>query len=265
MRVAVDVLRVEPDQRPAAPAPAALRLPFGAASGWISNGSPMMSPTVIRGFSEVYGSCITICMLRRSRRSSPAAHPGTGPCPRGYARPAVGVSSRISSLASVDLPQPDSPTRPSVSPRRSSKLTPSTALHRADLPLEQHALGDREVLDQVVDREDRSRRGPWRLRAIDVTDLLREVAGAGPAVGRRISRRHGRRRRPAGRTGSGGGTGSRSGWRIRFGGSALDGGQLVAAVVQPRDRLQQTPWCTGGRAPRRASARRRARRSGRRT
>src|SRR5215469_15789770 len=29
--------------------------------------------------------------------------------------------------ASVDLPQPDSPTRPSVSPLRTSRLTPSTA------------------------------------------------------------------------------------------------------------------------------------------
>ena len=32
---------------------------------------------------------------------------------------------------SVDLPQPDSPTRPSVSPRRTSRLTPSTAWTRA--------------------------------------------------------------------------------------------------------------------------------------
>lgn len=30
-----------------------LRSPFGATSGWISYGSPMMSPTVIRGLSEV--------------------------------------------------------------------------------------------------------------------------------------------------------------------------------------------------------------------
>ena len=29
--------------------------------------------------------------------------------------------------ASVDLPQPDSPTMPSVSPSRTEKLTPSTA------------------------------------------------------------------------------------------------------------------------------------------
>src|SRR5690554_651986 len=36
--------------------------------------------------------------------------------------------SRMTVRAAVDLPQPDSPTRPSVSPRRRSKLMPSTAL-----------------------------------------------------------------------------------------------------------------------------------------
>jgi hypothetical protein len=35
----------------------------------------------------------------------------------------------------VDLPQPDSPTRPSVSPVRTAKSIPSTARHRADLRL----------------------------------------------------------------------------------------------------------------------------------
>ena len=43
---------------------------LGATSGWISNGSPTRSPTVIRGFSEVYGSCMTSWICRRSRRSS---------------------------------------------------------------------------------------------------------------------------------------------------------------------------------------------------
>ncbi len=46
------------------------RLPFGATSGWISYGSPMMSPTVMRGFSEVYGSWKTIWMLRRTAFSA---------------------------------------------------------------------------------------------------------------------------------------------------------------------------------------------------
>src|SRR5450631_4005394 len=41
--------------------------------------------------------------------------------------PEVTGMSCVTSLANVDLPQPDSPTRPSVSPWRISKLTPSTA------------------------------------------------------------------------------------------------------------------------------------------
>src|SRR3954453_14742938 len=41
--------------------------------------------------------------------------------------PPVGFSSATRSLATVDLPQPDSPTMPTVSPRRSVRSTPSTA------------------------------------------------------------------------------------------------------------------------------------------
>src|SRR6185436_17562843 len=41
--------------------------------------------------------------------------------------PAVGSSNRVISRAVVDLPQPDSPTRPSVSPACTVRLTPSTA------------------------------------------------------------------------------------------------------------------------------------------
>ena len=128
VRVAVDVVGVEPDERRAAPAPRRRRSPRGTTSGWISNGSPTMSPTVIRGFSEVYGSCMTIWMFRRTRAQLAAPRSLVRcPCPRTVIEPAVGVSSPTSSLASVDLPQPDSPTTPSVSPRRSSKSTPSTA------------------------------------------------------------------------------------------------------------------------------------------
>ncbi len=46
------------------------RSPLGATSGWMSKGSPMMSPTVIRGLSEVYGSWKTIWMLRRTAFSA---------------------------------------------------------------------------------------------------------------------------------------------------------------------------------------------------
>ncbi len=41
--------------------------------------------------------------------------------------PLVAVSSPISTLAKVDLPQPDSPTMASVSPSRASKLSVSLA------------------------------------------------------------------------------------------------------------------------------------------
>jgi hypothetical protein len=46
------------------------RSPLGATSGWISYGSPTMSPTVIRGLSEVYGSWNTIWMFRRTAFSA---------------------------------------------------------------------------------------------------------------------------------------------------------------------------------------------------
>src|SRR5207237_5012300 len=42
--------------------------------------------------------------------------------------PAVTGRRAVTSRARVDLPQPDSPTRPSVSPRLISRSTPSTAL-----------------------------------------------------------------------------------------------------------------------------------------
>ena len=48
--------------------------------------------------------------------------------PSNVIEPPVGSSSRAMQRAIVDLPQPDSPTTPSVSPAFSEKLTPSTAL-----------------------------------------------------------------------------------------------------------------------------------------
>ena len=44
-------------------------------------------------------------------------------------RPASGLSMPRIVLASVDLPEPDSPTSPSVSPSRSSRSTPTSAGH----------------------------------------------------------------------------------------------------------------------------------------
>src|SRR2546421_4441263 len=49
------------------------------------------------------------------------------PWPSRVILPAVTGSSAVIKRARVDFPQPDSPTRPSVSPRRISRSTPSTA------------------------------------------------------------------------------------------------------------------------------------------
>ncbi len=90
--------------------------------------SAIWSPTRIIGLSAVNGSCMTIAIscprmssqsrgristrLRFSRTISPRlTRPGSGIIPM-IARPVI------------DLPQPDSPTTPSVLPRSSERLTP---------------------------------------------------------------------------------------------------------------------------------------------
>jgi hypothetical protein len=55
-------------------------------------------------------------------------------CPSNAMTPAVGRSAARTSFDVVVLPQPDSPTRPSVSARLTVKLMPSTALTEPGLP-----------------------------------------------------------------------------------------------------------------------------------
>src|SRR5438477_4877321 len=92
----------------------------------LSSGSCRMSPTVMRGSKEANGSWKIICIFRRTRRRrQPRSRVMSWPS--NTILPAVAGSSAVISLARVDFPQPDSPTRPSVSPRRISRSTPSTA------------------------------------------------------------------------------------------------------------------------------------------
>src|SRR5208282_174020 len=65
-------------------------------------------------------------MSRRSPRSSVRVSVERSR-PSNHTLPRVGSSSRSIRRPSVDLPEPDSPTRPNVSPRRISRLTPATA------------------------------------------------------------------------------------------------------------------------------------------
>ena len=82
-----------------------------------------MSRTRWRGLSEENGSWNTGWISRaRSRRSIAARlRPSTS------TSPALGGSRPRITRASVDLPQPDSPTMPSTSPAGSANDTPSTA------------------------------------------------------------------------------------------------------------------------------------------
>ena len=89
-------------------------------------GSPRIAPTVMRGLSEANGSWNTSCMLRRMARRSPPPKPVTL-WPSNTISPEVGSISRSTQRPVVDLPQPDSPTSPSVSPRSTANDTPSTA------------------------------------------------------------------------------------------------------------------------------------------
>src|SRR5438270_840453 len=93
---------------------------------WTSMGSPTMSPTVCRGSSDAYGSWKIIAMSRRSTRSrSPLLFVLSSPL--NVTVPAVGSMGLTTVRPSVVLPDPDSPTSPSVSPALVSMSTPSTA------------------------------------------------------------------------------------------------------------------------------------------
>ena len=90
-----------------------------------------------RGFSDRYGSWKTICTRLRSGRSAPdgivaMSRPLSAP---SSTEPPLGSIRRTMQRATVDLPEPDSPTMPRVWPRRISRLTSVAALHRA-LPAE---------------------------------------------------------------------------------------------------------------------------------
>ena len=93
---------------------------------WIVSASPTMAPAVMRGFSDEYGSWKMICMCRRSSRNSSFERLSISR-PRNTIPPPVGSIRRRIERPAVVLPQPLSPTRPSVSFRPSVNEMPSTA------------------------------------------------------------------------------------------------------------------------------------------
>ncbi|OUE29225.1 hypothetical protein BFL35_16175 [Clavibacter michiganensis] len=86
--------------------------------------SASIAPTLMRGLSDEYGSWNTIWIRRlasRSRRAGIAA-------PWYSTSPEVGAVLPTRIFASVDLPDPDSPTRARISPFPRCRSTPSSAV-----------------------------------------------------------------------------------------------------------------------------------------
>ena len=75
-------------------------------------------------------------------------------CPSKRIVPAVGSSRRRISRAVVDLPQPDSPTIPSVSPSADGERDVFDRMHLRGSSRE-HALLDRELLRHVLELDER--------------------------------------------------------------------------------------------------------------
>src|SRR5215211_8090890 len=79
-----------------------------------------------------------ICISRRSGRISRRLN-FVMSWPSKTIRPAVGSISFVMRRAVVDFPQPDSPTSPSVSPLRMSKVTSSTRSEEHTSELQSHS------------------------------------------------------------------------------------------------------------------------------
>ncbi len=75
------------------------------------------------------------------------------------------------------LPQPDSPTRPSVSPRPIAKLTSSTARTIAAVRSADAAACDGEMLAQVLDLEQRLGAVTTRRRRAAISAFAASAAG----------------------------------------------------------------------------------------
>src|SRR5439155_1278517 len=102
------------------------RRPGASRSALITSGSATIVATRMRGSSDAYGSWKTAWTERRYARSPSRPSVATSR-PSKRMLPAVGFSSPRMSLDVVVLPQPDSPTRPSVAPAGIANETESTA------------------------------------------------------------------------------------------------------------------------------------------
>ena len=95
-----------------------------------SRGSGTMSRTLRRGFSDEIGSWKIICICGAQLAHLLVLQDGESRARRTMMLPLVGRGSCMMARPVVDLPQPDSPTRPSVSPGQDVE---ADARHRVHL------------------------------------------------------------------------------------------------------------------------------------
>ena len=118
---------------------------------WRGAPRPGCGATECRGLSVEYGSWNTIWIVRRTLRAVGRRHARRNPlprCRRSRSSPAVGVSRPTRQRPSVVLPEPDSPTRPTLSPGHNLDRY---ALQRVD----RAAAAAGERLDEPVDADER--------------------------------------------------------------------------------------------------------------
>ena len=89
------------------------------------------SPTLRRGLSDEYGFWKTSWSRTRSRGPARRRRAASTSRPRRRPSPTVAGTSPTAARASVDLPQPDSPTRPTICPARRVMLAPGDRAHAA--------------------------------------------------------------------------------------------------------------------------------------
>ena len=186
----------------------------------ICSGSATIARAVMRGSSDEYGSWNTICTRRRIARKR-APRQVRDVVAVDADRPRDGSSSRTTRRATVDLPLPDSPTSPRVSPAASENDTSSTACTASA------ARG--ELLDQAVDLEQRAHDRPRPGR-----HLVGEEARGAVALAQRAQLGHrapDTRPRPA----------DSAGWNAHPDGSAVGIGRVA------RDRGEHRPRASSAR------------------
>ena len=107
-------------------------LPFSPKN--TSSGRARMSPTFMRGLSEASGFWNTYWIARRSAGGRVSIS-GDSALPSNWMVPAFGATSPHMARAMVDLPDPDSPIRASVSLRAMVRSTPRTTVDPSDAPI----------------------------------------------------------------------------------------------------------------------------------